>query len=424
MLKPITAFIIICTLSASAMAQEASIQQEIQNLKKQNQIQSEKLELIKAQTDKLIAQRPSPSGASDTQIGGYGEIIYNHYLKDKSRNQMDLRRFVMSLGHRFNDDISFVGEMEWEHAVASATDKGEVAIEQAYLNWRLADKLSLKTGLFLMPFGFLNENHEPPVFYGVERNEVETRIIPSTWREGGIGLFGKTDSGIDYSLGAVTSFDLPKLDDASAPLAAAHQELQMAKAKDIGLYGALNYKLPGFVVGGSLFSGKSTQGDADFNTKSASTAKPSFAGINGRVTLTDIHTSWTQNNWDLQAIFAKGFVGDSAQFNDAIATFNNANTTSPHPFIPSEFYGWLAQAAYRFSVGRVATLSPFLRYEEYNTQSKMSKGIDSDTANRDRVTTIGVSYHPEQRVVVKADYRAYATNSGNSRMNLGIGYMF
>ena len=41
-------------------------------------------------------------------------------------------------------------------------------------------------------------HHEPPVFYGVERNDVETRIIPSTWREGGFGFRWATDNGITY----------------------------------------------------------------------------------------------------------------------------------------------------------------------------------------------------------------------------------
>lgn len=31
--------------------------------------------------------------------------------------------------------------------------------------------------------GFIDEVHEPPTFYGVERPEVDSRIIPTTWRE-------------------------------------------------------------------------------------------------------------------------------------------------------------------------------------------------------------------------------------------------
>ena len=71
----------------------------------------------------------SPSGP-DTTIGGYGEISYNGYVHDASRNQADLKRFVLFFGHRFSDKLSFNSEVEFEHAVTSASDKGEAEIER------------------------------------------------------------------------------------------------------------------------------------------------------------------------------------------------------------------------------------------------------------------------------------------------------
>ncbi len=104
--------------------------------------------------------------------------------------------------------------------MTSADDVGETALEQAYLDYKLASGVNLKTGLFLMPFGFINQSHEPPVFYGVERNEVETRIIPSTWREGGVGLYGATDAGFAWDAGITTGFDVSKFDKPGKPLGA------------------------------------------------------------------------------------------------------------------------------------------------------------------------------------------------------------
>ena len=46
--------------------------------------------------------------------------------------------------------------------------------------------------------GFINEIHEPPFYHGVIRPEVEQRIIPTTWREGGVGIFGTLAPGLDY----------------------------------------------------------------------------------------------------------------------------------------------------------------------------------------------------------------------------------
>ncbi len=415
-----------------AFADEAELKALIAQLKQQIEAQAEQLQKLQAQANALADQQaktvaaaaappPAAKEASDTSIGGYGEIAYNKYRNDSSRNQADLKRFVLFLGHRFDERLSFNSEIEWEHAVSSASDQGESEIEQAYLNYALSPNLNLKAGLFLMPFGFLNESHEPPVFYGVERNNVETRIIPSTWREGGVGLHGTSELGLAWDVGVTTGFDLAKFDDAAAPLAASHQELQLAKARDLAGYGAINYRgVPGLTVGGALFSGNSLQGNADFK---ADPTQPDFSGIKGRVTLWDLHTRWQQGGWDLQALYAKGTIGDADRIDAALQTFNSANLTN-RPFVPSEFYGWLVQGAYAIWQRNDMSLTPFVRYEKYNTQSRMPAGFAADPANADRVTTLGLSFKPHPQVVVKADYQKFRDNSANDRFNLGLGYMF
>ena len=122
-----------------------------------------------------------------------------------------------------------------------------------------------------MPFGLLNEHHEPTNFYGVQRNFVETLIIPSTWREGGFNFHGNTDFGIGWNAGLTTGFDLSKWDYAPefpqyvtaldmedndvAPLQATHQELGLANANHLSEYAALNYHgIPGLLVGAAACS--------------------------------------------------------------------------------------------------------------------------------------------------------------------------
>ena len=430
------ALVVAGLMSASAFADDATsrdqLRQEFEVMKAHMQKLEARLEAIDAKQGKADAAQPAAQSAaqpaaqttkasSDTTIGGYGEISYNNYRKDSSRNQADLKRFVLFFGHQFNDRLSFNSEVEWEHAVASATDRGETEIEQAYLNYNFTSGVNLKTGLFLMPFGFLNQSHEPPVFYGVERNFVETRIIPSTWREGGIGVYGSTEMGLAWDTGITTGFKFSKFDDASAPLAATHQELQLASAKDLAYYGALNYRgVPGLTIGGALFTGNSGQGNADFK---ADNTQPDFSGINGRVTLWDLHARLQQKGWDFQTVFAKGNIGDADKINQAIQNFNTANLTN-RPFVPSEFYGWLGQAAYTLWQRGDMSLTPFVRYEKFNTQSKMPEGFTADPANADRVTTVGLSFKPHPQVVLKADYQKFNDNPINDRFNLGLGYMF
>ena len=418
--------------STLAFADEAELNTRIQKLQQQLELQTPMLQNLQSRVNALSEQQKKTADAqssqaqasdalADTSIGGYGEIAYNNYANDSSRNMADLKRFVLFLGHRFNEQLSFNSEVEWEHAVASASDKGESEIEQLYLDYRLGQDINLKTGLFLMPFGLLNQSHEPPVFYGVERNEIETRIIPSTWREGGLGLSGSTDLGLAWDVGITTGFDVAKFDDASAPLAASHQELQFAKAHDLSYYGALNYRgIPGFTVGGALFTGNSTQGNADFNVDQS---QPSFAGIQGRITLWDMHTRLQKNGWDLQAVYAKGTIAEADRIDAALLAFNNVNPGS-RPYVPSAFYGWLVQGAYTVWQRGDMTVSPFIRYEEFNTQSEMPAGFAADLANADRVTTVGLTFKPHPQVVFKADVQKYWDNPNNDRFNLGLGYMF
>jgi hypothetical protein len=377
------------------------------------------IETKSAQAPSDYANAATP--LSNVSFWGYGELNYNHYVNDTSRNQADLRRFVIGVAYEFNDRLHFNSEVEWEHAVTSAVDRGETEIEQAYLEYQATPQLSGKGGLFLMPFGFLNEHHEPPVFYGVERNEVETRIIPSTWREGGFGLKWATDNGITYEAGITTGFDVSKFDDPSAPLFSMHQELQLAHAHDLSYHGAINYRgVLGLQVGGAVFTGNSTQGNAAFK---ADSTQPDFAALNGRVTLWEVHARWQPGPLDLQAIYARGLIGDADRIDRTLDAFNQA-TGSRRAFVPDSFNGWYGQVAYKVWERNEMSLTPFFRYEYYNTQSSMPAGFLADPANASHVATTGLTYRLHPQVVIKADYQKFVEHSDNNRVDLGLGYMF
>jgi len=217
----------------------------------------------------------APASASDgalagTTLWGYGELNYNRPTQDAGATQADLRRAVIGFGHSFDESTRVYGEFEWEHAVASADDQGETEVEQLYVEHSLAANYGVRAGLMLIPLGLLNEHHEPANYYGVERNFVETAIIPTTWREGGVAMYGSTDSGFSWSAGVGTGPDLGKWDPSSdegrqSPLGSIHQELQLAKAHDLSGFGVLNWQgIPGLLVGGGVFAGKIGQGAADF----------------------------------------------------------------------------------------------------------------------------------------------------------------
>ncbi|MCV6606152.1 MAG: porin, partial [Porticoccaceae bacterium] len=145
------------------------------------------------------------SWAEKTRIGAYGEVLYNNGTQrsdnasaSRPNKEVDVQRFVTYLGHEFTEDVRFFSELEVEHT--NTAGAGEVELEQAYIEWDYADGHSALAGLHLVPVGILNETHEPETFYGVERNRIESRIIPTTYRVNGIKFKGEMAPGWSYDV--------------------------------------------------------------------------------------------------------------------------------------------------------------------------------------------------------------------------------
>lgn len=389
------------------------------------QILQQEIDDLKAEARKAPAQVPQQSGNSPrdyasgldrasgggtTNITGYGEASYNHF-RDSGNSTADLRRFVFGLHRRFDDRITFHSEVEIEHGVVSKDDSGEAEIEQAWLNYRASDAVNVKGGLFLIPLGILNETHEPPTFYGVERNEVETRIIPSTWRELGFGVHGLVGEGLRYDAGLTTGFDSGKLDDPAFGVRSAHQEGQLANAHDLSIYGALNYRRAGWLVGGGLFTGNTGQNGA---------SNPLLQGVAARLTLWDLHSQYRAGRLDLQALYAAGTLRDSEMLNAAFLT-----TASPFA-APKSMRGAYVQAAYHAYRKDNYDVAPFVRIERFDIrqQEDPANGLFQDPNNNERVRTIGVNVRIHPQVVLKADVQRYQTDKAKDRFDIGIGYMF
>ena len=358
----------------------------------------------------LAETTPTRTGPA-TVLTSYGEINLNRPLRSGRDSTADLRRFVIGFQHRVDERTKVVAELEVEHAVASATDDGEVAIEQAYVERELNPTWAARGGLFLMPVGFLNENHEPHAFYGVERNFVETAIIPSTWREGGVQFIGNFDNGLTLQTGVSTGFNLNKWDATStegqeSPLGSIHQEMAQAKARDLAVYGALNWRgVPGLQLGGSFFTG---------GVSHATAGAPA-----ARTTLWDLHARWMPERWDLSALFASGTISNTAAWNTTLV--GNAS------LVPARFDGGYLQAAYRLWQEGDQAFTPFVRWEAFNTArsyADLGSGVTPSTAVTERVLTMGANYRLNSAVVVKADLQRFQADSSRDRVNLGLGWSF
>lgn len=420
-------------------AQNALLQQKVERLEAGQaqqsvlvqqqavQVQQQAQAVEKVQQDVSVATASNTGNSGNaTTVGGYGEIGYSHPTKSAKDSSVDVQRAVIALQHRFDDKTKVVGEFEFEHAVTSAGDKGEAEVEQLYVEREFGAGLRGRAGLFLMPVGLVNQNHEPTAYYGVFRPDVDTKIIPSTWREVGVGLSATTAQALTWDVALSTMPNLSKWNASSTegrvrgPLQAIHGEGQFAAARDLGLVGALNWRgVPGLLLGGSVVYG----GIGQQQTALANNAK---------LLMLDGHARYQINGWDFAGEVARGTISNTEARN---ASFSASSITNP-TLIPHLFWGGYVQAAYRLWHQDDYTLSPFVRYEVFNTSagfgglSIASGGVKAPT---ERLWTVGASLLIGEGVVVKADYRRYKQNTlpdveehftpGNS-FNVGVGFSF
>ena len=428
-------------------ADEAALQAEVETLRAEvaalrQAVQQMQAERAAAPQPALAAAAPSvapqpavaPASAAPsnnaavagegTTLWGYGQLDYNRPTAHAADARADLTRAVLGFSHAFDDATRVVGELEWEHAIASASDEGEVEVEQLYVEHALAPNYGVRAGLVLVPLGLLNEHHEPTQFYGVERNFVETAIIPSTWREGALAAYGSTEWGLSWNVGVGTGPDLGKWDPTSdegraSPLGSVHQELQLAHAHDPAVFGALNWQgVPGLTVGGGVFTGKigqatSRQGDGD----------TAFPADDARLVLGEVHARWQPGPFDFAALYTRGTISDTQALN-----LGFLGQATP---VPKSFWGSYVQGAWHALEWNRSALVPFVRYEAFNTAAAYAsqpQGLGNAALPTERVWTVGANYYLNPNVVFKIDYQDFnhddtALGYGN-RFDLGIGYQF
>lgn len=332
-------------------------------------------------------------------IGGYGEAHYTNLVSDKGskKDQADFLRFVLYTGYKFTDRILLNSEIEFEHA--STGKDGEVSLEFASLDFLLHEKLNLRTGLLLIPVGISNELHEPTLFHGNDRPLVERQVIPTTWREMGIGAFGRLAEGLEYKLYLVNGLDADGFD--GKGIRGGRQQGSKTLAEDWAVTARLDYEpVLGLNLGASTYLGDSGQG-REFAGKKANV----FTRVH------EIHGQFKLKGLELKALASLVKIADHDRVGTAVG--------AP---VPERISGWYGEAAYDvlplLLSGTGQYLAPFVRFEE----------IDYHESNEDvELWVAGLSYKPIPNVVLKADYRNFnhrARNDGADEVNVGLGFIF
>lgn len=336
-----------------------------------------------------------------TAIGGYGELTF---VKPSNGDAViDMRRLVVYVGHNFTDKLRFYSEIEIEHAISSADDKGEVEVEQAYLDGLLGRHLNLRGGVIIMPVGIVNVYHEPPTFNGVDRPDVDTVVIPSTWREAGIGVFGELTEGLRYQLYLVSGFQASGFS-AAEGLRDGHQEAQLARARDFGGVARLDYEP---VLGTNI-------GLSGYFASSGRTLEDRGVG-SVPVGMVEADVRAAVKGFTLRAEVALAFIGDTTALNQLLTSNDEQAAAAP---VSSQLRGGYVEVGYDILplVDPATThgLTPFARYDYVDTQARVLSGFQQRTDLPRHSLTAGLVYRPIPAVALKADYRRRMPAEGDA----------
>jgi opacity protein-like surface antigen len=370
-------------------------------------------------------------------IGGYGEGFYRKIVGDDNgqKDRVDLLRFVLYTGYKFTDNIIFNAEIEFEHATSSSTvssGDGSVSVEFAQLDFMWKDWANFRAGLLLVPMGFINEIHEPPFYYGVNRPEVERMIIPSTWREAGVGVFGTFAEQVDYEAYVINGLNGAGFD--STGLRDGRQKGNRALAEHLAFVAKIEWSiLPELLIGGSVYHGKSGQ-----NQNVGVSAGAGFAGYDVDIpetptTIWELHAQYEDHGLHVRSLFTMADIGDNAALTGALGPEGLGGGTGDLRFgeaVGGEMLGVYGELAYdvlpQLFPDTVKSLEPFFRYEYYDTQRDLPSGFSKDKSKEIEIYTVGLSFKPIPNVVIKADYRGRKAHSGTlpDEFNMGVGFVF
>jgi hypothetical protein len=437
---PVALALLLASVSAHAQAADAGTtspppdtQAQLEELKRRVEILGQELESQRvgapATSAQAAAAQPSQtSGLSPAankvyvkeglSIGGYGETILSIYankLQDGTSqptdNLADTLRAVLYVGYKFNDWLVFNSEYEFEHSgFSDEHPEGEAIVEFAYLDFLLSKWLNIRAGQVLLPIGFINELHEPPIFLGVLRPRLESEdgIIPTTWHEIGVGVHGQLPANFNYRFYVTNGLDSARFNaEGNGGIASGRQDGHQAIANKLAVSARLDWHpMPGALLGGSFYVGNSAQAEG---------AQAVWT------TLFELHAEYRAYGFQARAIYARLTNSDAGiqAYGPGVAAFSTGTLQS----------GGYLEAGYDvFSLLPTVkqALIPFVRYDRLNTQQAVTAGAAVDPANQRTIVTLGLNYKPIHQVVIKADFaiNTNGANSGRNQFDLGLGYLF
>ncbi len=343
--------------------------------------------------------------SNSTVISGYGEasLKYNTNYQTAKAN---LDRVVVFLGHRFSKKISLFTETEIENAkVTNNGSDGEISLEQAFLKFNANKDLYIVAGLFLPRIGITNENHLPTTFNSVARTQLETQLIPATWRELGVGVYYSVPQipGLNLSACVVNGLNAQGMGGGQG-IVNARFEGQNATASNLAVNAAILYYYKHFRFQASGYYG----GTVGLTPRSADSLKLNSGAFGTPVGLYEIDAQYLTKGFYFKALGCLVSLPDAQYINRAYA---NNTPSSMNGFYVEAGYNLLNKTKYEDK-----RLNIFGRYEYFDLNATVpTNGIRNDAWRKSYITG-GVSFRPVQGVLIKADVQVLTTGNYNQAL--------
>lgn len=388
-------------------------------------------------------------------IGGYGEAVYSrnfysdNYLrydspqdyKDDKHGRFDLPHVVLMLGYDFGKGWSMGMEIEFEHGGTESAVEieeheggeyetevergGEVALEQFWIQKSFCPEFNIKLGHMVVPVGATNAHHLPTEFFGVYRPEGENTIMPCTWHETGLSIWGRAGDW-RYEAMLLPGLDSDRFNDKEwiKGGAGSPYEFKIANAM-AGAVRVDNYSVKGLRLSVSGYAGNT------FSNTLKKATNAIYDNVKGTVLIGSFDFHYNDHNWVARGNFDYGHLSDAALITRYNQSFSNDSPAKKRPVATSaistgvevgyDLFGWLGKK--QQEKGRKFYL--FGRYEYYDSMYKTEDAVtDYEEYGRQRIA-FGVNYYPMKDIVLKGEYSLGILKSkfnNEPAVSLGVAY--
>jgi hypothetical protein len=396
-------------------------------------------------------------------IGGYGEAAYTRnfysdnvyrytdpksYKNDPSHGRFDIPHAVIYISYDFGKGWTMSSEIEFEHTGSGgAIEKeyseggeweqevekgGEVELEQFWIQKSFGSFLNVRAGHIVVPVGLTNAHHEPLNYFTVYRPEGEATILPCTWHDTGISIWGRLGD-FRYEVQMLAGLDAFMFDRENWIQGGVGSPFEFKVANKYGFAARIdNYTLPGLRVGLSGYYGQAMHNSYphEFEGEDANGNKKTYDGTKGRVAIGAIDFTFNRYNWIVRGNADYGYLSNASTISKIKRNLTSNNAPYKKTPVGKNAVAVGIEAGYDvFSqIGKLREdyqkLYLFGRYEYYNSYIPAKDQAKYEYTGKNRMA-FGVNYYPIPQIAVKAEYskRFFKSQYNNEpSVSLGVAY--